>query len=64
MGGTVNGSRLCPQCDHPASPGARFCERCGTALRPGPAELRPPEALAQKIRAQRAAIEGLRSTAG
>lgn len=26
------GNRFCPQCGHPSSPSARFCERCGAAL--------------------------------
>ncbi len=58
----------CPDCGRPAPADARFCAGCGRRLNgPPPAEQRspsgppaPPEHLAEKARASRAALEGER----
>ena len=53
-------SRHCAGCGHRASERARFCERCGAALRPGATPLRAPPKLEARILEQRTAIEGER----
>jgi class 3 adenylate cyclase/tetratricopeptide (TPR) repeat protein len=56
----MHGSTSCTECGHAVSETARFCERCGAALRPGVQPLRAPDHLAQRIAGQRSAIEGER----
>ncbi len=50
-------SLTCPSCGAPQPAAARYCDSCGHALR---AAAHPPEHLAEKIRAGRAALEGER----
>ena len=52
--------KRCTECGHEVSRQARFCERCGVALRSGVAPLRAPDGIARKIISQRSAIEGER----
>jgi class 3 adenylate cyclase/tetratricopeptide (TPR) repeat protein len=52
------GSNHCTDCGHRVSAHARFCERCGAALRPSAEPLRAPSTLEAKILARRTAIEG------
>lgn len=52
--------RACGGCGHAASAQARFCEDCGSALVPDAEPLRAPAPLAEKIRSERAGIEGER----
>lgn len=58
---------VCPQCRHTSPPGSRFCAECGAVLageganfNPGTPETYTPPALAQKILAGRASLEGER----
>ncbi|KAB0662650.1 adenylate/guanylate cyclase domain-containing protein [Burkholderia diffusa] len=73
-------SRTCPQCGHEAAPAARFCSHCGTSLTPpaaAPSFSRPsgreppptpihytPDHLAERIRAEHAAMEARGEPAG
>lgn len=52
--------RRCAGCGHRASVHARFCERCGAALRPSARPLRAPSTLEARILKERTAIEGER----
>lgn len=54
------GAKYCSDCGHRASEHARFCEHCGTALRPGAEPLRAPGTLEAEILRQRTGIEGER----
>lgn len=56
----MTASRRCAGCGHRASAHARFCERCGAALRPSAIPLRAPDALEARILEGRTAIEGER----
>ncbi len=71
---------ICPQCRHECSPTAKFCEACGVVLtdtvaatpRPGPPPALPvpapilytPPHLAERIRAEQAAMEAKGADAG
>jgi class 3 adenylate cyclase len=54
------GSKRCAECGHRGSESARFCEQCGSALRPDARPLRAPDPLARKILGERAGLEGER----
>ena len=54
------GPRHCANCGKGASKGARFCERCGTALTASAEPLRAPSVLEAKILNARSGIEGER----
>jgi len=58
-------TRTCPACARELPPAARFCDACGTpvapdAVRPPAPAYAPPPHLAEKIRRERASIQGER----
>ncbi|WP_354683068.1 adenylate/guanylate cyclase domain-containing protein [Cupriavidus necator] len=63
-------ARLCPRCGHALNPSARFCSACGAAVdellqatATAPVQYTPPH-LAERIRAEQAALEARGQTSG